>query len=136
MAKKFLPAASFKAFLEDAVREAQDILNLHDFRITLSYVERISPYSHLPQHDTCTFEIEPDFVYMEAEVSVSRLAERKFEEGKLRYLREDIVHELCHLITYQGFNGPQLRGAARTNEEENLTQKIANIASKQLAGCP
>ena len=134
MAKTYIPEPAFEAFLEQAAREAQDILDLRRYKIVFVFVAHIPAYSHIPSDGGYTFQIENDEVYMEALIDVSLLAQKTFFLGGLRILRENILHELSHILTWPVTDaiGKRKSKQEAINLDENLTQRIAMIAGKLL----
>lgn len=71
---------------------------------------------------------------MEAIIDVSLLAQKTFFLGGFRILQENILHELCHIITWPVTDaiGKRKSKQETINLDENLTQRIAILASKLL----
>lgn len=130
----YIPEPAFEAFLEQAAKETQDILDLRQYRVVFKFVQHISAYSHIPADKGYTFQVENDEVYMEAAVHASLLAQEKFLLGELRGLREDLLHELSHILTWPITDaiGKRKSKQETINLDENLTQRVAMIASKLL----
>ena len=136
--KPFTPTKEFTEFLEKAVVEGKQILNLQDYRVRFEYVEKIPGYRHSNASQECTCECEIDLVYIEIVISVTQKAFKKYQSGERRFLREDILHELAHSILWpmtDDVEDKYITGRDDdkfVNYDENITQKISNIASKLL----
>ena len=133
--KTYKPNSKYKKWVEETVERLRIYLNLNNYRINLHFVERVEPYDHIPTADKggYTAEMEADSVYMEIDIWLSRVAEQKFKDGKLRYLAEDLCHELIHEVLAPYYNVASKKKKGRLgllNVDENITQKVTIIAMK------
>lgn len=128
MAKKSFEK-EFKTFIEKCLEEGKNRLDLNFWRINIEYVYELDSYK---SNENVTFEIEIDHMYMEATMSVSILAQEKWQEGRLEYVSRDVLHELVHIITEPLAEYAKNQMPKGTHEqllflEENLTQRVAML---------
>jgi hypothetical protein len=123
------PDKEFKAFMEKCIKEGKDRLDLNFWRIELKYVGVIKSYK---EDEVITFEIETDHMYMEATISVSKLAYDNWRLGKGAYVARDVLHELTHILTEPLAEYAKKHMGETTHDqllflEENLTQRITML---------
>jgi hypothetical protein len=129
-----LSGVQFESYVESCIKSGSQRLSLSHWRFNVEYVKKIDPYlrGKKSSNDEVTFEILIDQMYMEATVYVSAYAFSMFYEGKRDYVRQDIYHELSHILT------DPLAEMARSHIpkadkdrllflEENLTQRITML---------
>lgn len=135
--KQYSPDPKFKAYITDVVEKLKILLGLNNYRININFVDKVKAYMHLHAPAGYTAEMEGDPVYMEIDLSISKLMEEKFNEGRLQYINEDLCHELVHelMSPYYDFAVERIRNnekEALTNIDENTVQKITMIVMKNF----
>jgi hypothetical protein len=127
----------YKKFVLDRVERLKKAALIPYFRINVKFVKRISGKGAPPEGYTAAIS-NADRAYMEADIEVSKLMQKHFQQGHYRYIQEDLAHEIAHIFTdpYYDFLESKL-GKRYPNElremNERQTQKIGMIISKLVA---
>lgn len=130
----------YRWFVLDTVEFIKELILIPSFRINVKFVKHIPGDASSPKGYTTAIH-EVDSAYMEANIEVSKMLEKKFQERNYRYIQEDLAHEFAHLLTNPFYDFAEEGRGRRLSERErerlrklneHQTQKIGAIIAKLI----
>ena len=131
---------SYRQFVLNSVESIKEMALIPSFRINVKFTERIYGDASYPGGYTAAIS-NINQEYMEADIEVSKLMQKRFQEMGPRYVQEDLAHEIAHILTepYYDLLEKRLGKKFSTSDKEEFrkmnehqTQMMGMIISKLI----